>query len=1124
MQNQSNQATFDTVVGCTAEPASSSGCIMRSLMPGGSGDLTLAELQEMASRQQQQMEAQQQVLVAKEQRLKYLRQQEARHAQLATEGERIRKMRERVESQELKLKKLRALRGQAEQYRANNNSLNGELDAVKAVFNEKEKELAMAVARVDRLNRQLQDLRSGSNGGAQDNKQSAVAVELEKLRKELLIRNKLNEQQSNTISAKEKMLNQRREEVARMDARIRELQQRLKKRQAQELQMKQQQEQKRDPGTRSNQRNDTSNSYNNAPGRNVATVEPYIQYAPQQVAKDDLYSKTFGGNFLKQDPKYQTLPARVKPVPHSVDSSSGGRGTKPVEMNNNSEVIEEYQLPTVLPGEANTRLNEQESNQRNTTPAGRVPDTLAGRNHHHIPEQPGQVTYENVAGPLLQLKPVPKPGSVSQESVYFPEGNKTQQQQLSHPAFAGAGDGVSYRKPVGSLPLNPVINIEEEERQAGSGQSSPASSEASTSSGGIQVKTDSEVNTSPIGPVSAMIERLNRTGLTQQQPGPHSQDRSVFTQRNGQSSQDSKQPATKLVGISQPSSSTAAAAATTATEAPDHAGSGRHYSQLQQPPDSQQTLKASSSGLDDVDFTKRGNIVQQPSFGYPLPTSSSAAASTTSTGPHLNQKPAPTYRYASKSQIANTYMGRLGSAVMDKYQRNLNQIYKNLDSNLGQGFGGAGQVGDMQVGEAKTSFSQSSVGGTDPTEVTTTDQARHHPQFGVVSSPNYPDIASDKGSFKLNTPKQVRRRHSDSENEEMNKALQERQEFEQQEKQRQQQEQQHQLQKQPSSDKTVADVSALPQPPVKPEPQTVAVKTTTKLSDDVKDGESFNPSEERSSSDKLSHQNSGSSISVATSSLNKTNSTEASSKLSKDPEDKTKSSSKAEAVVQRTKSNLKKEGSRKSNNRVSFDPLALLLDASLEGELDLVRKVAVQVDDVSTPNDEGITALHNAICAGHYEIVKVLVEFGCDVNSPDSDGWTPLHCAASCNNLPMVRFLVEHGACVFATTISDQETAADKCEEEEDGYDGCSDYLYSIQEKLGITNSGEVYAVFDYQATKTDELSFQIGDKLTVLRKGDDTEKEWWWARLNGKEGYIPRNLLGLHPRVIPGPKEVSNC
>ena len=43
----------------------------------------------------------------------------------------------------------------------------------------------------------------------------------------------------------------------------------------------------------------------------------------------------------------------------------------------------------------------------------------------------------------------------------------------------------------------------------------------------------------------------------------------------------------------------------------------------------------------------------------------------------------------------------------------------------------------------------------------------------------------------------------------------------------------------------------------------------------------------------------------------------------------------------------------------------------------------------------------------------------------------------------MVRFLVEHGACIFATTISDNETAAEKCEEDEDGYDGCSDYLYS---------------------------------------------------------------------------------
>ena len=205
------------------------------------------------------------------------------------------------------------------------------------------------------------------------------------------------------------------------------------------------------------------------------------------------------------------------------------------------------------------------------------------------------------------------------------------------------------------------------------------------------------------------------------------------------------------------------------------------------------------------------------------------------------------------------------------------------------------------------------------------------------------------------------------------------------------------------------------------------------------------------------------------------------------------------------------------SRRISFDPLALLLDASLEGELELVKKTAREVPNPSAANDEGITALHNAICAGHYDIVKFLVEFGCDVNAQDSDGWTPLHCAASCNNLEMVRFLVEHGACIFATTLSDRETAAEKCEEEEEGYRGCYDYLCNIQENLGLMNNTEVFAVYDYKAHRSDELDFGVGAKLSVLRRGDDFEKEWWWCKINAeRDGYVPRNLLGLYPRVTP--------
>lgn len=135
----------------------------------------------------------------------------------------------------------------------------------------------------------------------------------------------------------------------------------------------------------------------------------------------------------------------------------------------------------------------------------------------------------------------------------------------------------------------------------------------------------------------------------------------------------------------------------------------------------------------------------------------------------------------------------------------------------------------------------------------------------------------------------------------------------------------------------------------------------------------------------------------------------------------------------------------------------------------------------------------------------------------------------------MVRFLVESGACLFASTLSDHETPAEKCEEDEEGFDGCSEYLYSefahlsrphhhhlshytiisypagIQEKLGILHNGEVYAVFSYDAQQSDELKFFVNDKLTILRKGDEAEREWWWARTDaGQEGYVPRNLFGV--------------
>lgn len=215
--------------------------------------------------------------------------------------------------------------------------------------------------------------------------------------------------------------------------------------------------------------------------------------------------------------------------------------------------------------------------------------------------------------------------------------------------------------------------------------------------------------------------------------------------------------------------------------------------------------------------------------------------------------------------------------------------------------------------------------------------------------------------------------------------------------------------------------------------------------------------------------------------------------------------------------------------RVSFDPLALLLDAALEGELELVKCTSEELADISAQNDEGVTALHNAVMAGHIDVVRFLVKSGCDVNVQDDNGWTPLHCSAQRQDPTLSQYLVENGALIFATNHNDQTAA--HIEFEDDDEEELSEsikYLLYVQENIGVMNGGKVYALFDYEAQNSDELSFENGELLIVLRKEDTAEQEWWWARKTTsasdqrnppKEGYVPRNLVGLYPRA-PQPRK----
>lgn len=66
-----------------------------------------------------------------------------------------------------------------------------DLESIRALFNEKEKELSVAVAKVEELTLQLEELQHGRNSNSSQMPPSAAALELDKLRSELLVRKKI---------------------------------------------------------------------------------------------------------------------------------------------------------------------------------------------------------------------------------------------------------------------------------------------------------------------------------------------------------------------------------------------------------------------------------------------------------------------------------------------------------------------------------------------------------------------------------------------------------------------------------------------------------------------------------------------------------------------------------------------------------------------------------------------------------------------------------------------------------------------------------------------------------------------------------------------------------------------
>uniref|UniRef100_A0A3Q2XGT2 Tumor protein p53 binding protein, 2a n=1 Tax=Haplochromis burtoni TaxID=8153 RepID=A0A3Q2XGT2_HAPBU len=999
-------------------------------------DMTLAELQEMAARQQQQIEAQQQLLASKEQRLRYLKQQEQRQQQQASEQEKLQRLRENIENQEARLKKVRALKGQVEQKRLSNGKLVEEIEQMNNLFQQKQRELVMAASKVEELNRQLELLKNGKMDNFHDN-QSSVA-ELDRLYKELQLRNKLNQDQNSKLQHQRESLNKRNLEVAAMDKRISELRDRLWKKKA----ALQQKENLPLPS-------DAQAGQQSGPSR-VAAVGPYIQSStmPRGPARHDLLVK----------PAYPdgtaTLPA------HEPQSKAGTEAMfllKPLK-----------ELRAKRKGLQPGKLAEWSSSgpEPNTNGHGSA-STLPRMNSHsssNTDQDDSELKRDRKVRPYSMFEPTEAPATSLRKNQSSDD--------LVRDAQSAPKAPVKVPPPVPSKPKGPVIvpygkpglntgtfpKAKPHSQQPHTAQSRSPHPPSQSQTLPLPSKQDTPP-AATVRPFTSDLPSSKEANLSKPQIVAASSIYSMYTQQSG-----SGKPFLPVVqgSLNRPQNRTNGFVSVYGKPLISSGGSPH--------PENPYLERRSPAPETELDNNGTNNTGSSSSEGQQ---------------PETERIPRPLSPTKLLPFISNPY--RQSDGDLEALRKKLYNAPRPLKkrSSITEPEGPAGP-NIQKLLYQKTTLAAMETTVNTPTTPTFTGEAAKavegsagpHGSSLPTGTENYP---SERGQTQepsqttgINTPLPA-------------------------------------FTEQPYTPPAILETEEIipPPPPSHPAPRPDDALFPPPPPPGLEDTEPSLPPpppegflEEFPPYPPPPYPSGAEQDSFGEDTFNM-KAPEVTGQVTLPPGKRT---------------NLRKPGSERieHNMRVKFNPLALLLDSSLEGEFDLVQRIIYEVEDPSQPNDEGITALHNAVCAGHTEIVKFLVQFGVNVNAADSDGWTPLHCAASCNNVQVCKFLVESGAAVFAMTYSDMQTAADKCEEMEEGYTQCSQFLYGVQEKMGIMNRGVVYALWDYSAENPDELSFHEGDCMTIVRREDEDEIEWWWARMGDTEGYIPRNLLGLYPRIKP--------
>ena len=679
----------------------------------------------------------------------------------------------------------------------------------------------------------------------------------------LQLRNKVNEQQNTKLAAHREILEQRKDEMARMDSRIAELQSRLRKKQL---------EQKQQSGRLAEGKK----------GSNVAAVEPYIQRMPHSREDSTLSDivKPNDDQFQKQDPKYQTLPYNIKfpelDERQDVQAQDDSRGK--------GDGGEAGTVSEAKPGAAPYRVishfaPKPYGSYRTATPSGSQPPK-------DVVDSPS-VLYSgspSTGTPPKTSTPVGLVGYGNKTKEIFITGAPTQ------PSMSPA------RTSLGSSNLSPAPSPAGSQNSYGSHSQPPSHPRQTT-----QQTQQNQPRPGSQQPQPRLPAQQSQPRPGNQQPQPRLPAQQSQTRPQTQAQRPHATPSHSNPHLSArertippdpvsvpPRGSSSSDETRSPTIPPTQ-------QQHQYPPTRRQT---DSSGKAPENASNKPpstpTAAQGPGSDSSLDTSPPAISSALSVlmaPPTTTAASKPSYRYAPKSVIANTYMSQLGSKSLEQYQQNRHAEQQRVP---GSPTAKVQPMSPPQSERLTTEASSPAKPGASPHSPHYHHHHRrpHSPpantQYDPYSNepPPYPVVPPYKidPHYRPNAPRPLRRRWSITEMDEHPKHGQVRPQP-------------------PQSDAETSKPESSPPDVIRVDQTIQEDKPTTLLKDDV-------PFIDDSS----------------------TRNTPPPAKAVPVP-------------VTRRKTNIKNKNSQKSSKRVSFDPLALLLDASLEGELELVKTTARQVND-----------------------------------------------------------------------------------------------------------------------------------------------------------------------------------